>query len=77
MVDFEAEDPITGTSYDPLGDPTGTAMKFLMAVAGITMTLLALGVAQSAVLPRVSDLFSGLTGVDTGEGSGIVQFGDP
>lgn len=77
MVDFQAEDPITGTSYDPLGDPSGTAMKFVMAVLGISMTLLALGVAQSTVLPTLSGLFESVTGVNSGSGSGIVQFGDP
>lgn len=77
MVDFEAEDPITGSTYDPIGDPIGTVSKFGMAVAGITMTLLALGIAQSTVLPWVSDLVSGVVGVDTGSGSGVVQFGDP
>jgi hypothetical protein len=76
-MDFVAEDPITGESYDPIGDPVGTLSTSVMYIFGITMTLLLLGIAQSTVLPTVSDLVSGLLGIDSGNGSQTIQFGEP
>lgn len=70
------EDPITGTEYRPISDPTGTLMQSVGAVVGITMTLVLLGVAQSQLLPVVSNALSDLAGINTGSGDGIVQFGD-
>jgi len=75
MVEFE--DPITDTSYNPIGDPSGTLLKSVYAVAGITMTLLLLGVAQNSVLPQVQSFVESLLGLDTGSGNNVVQFGDP
>jgi hypothetical protein len=64
MVEFE--DPITDTDYDPMGDPAGTAWKFIMVIGGITMTLLAFMVAQNNVLPTVTSFIGGLTGSNVG-----------
>jgi len=75
MVEFE--DPITNTSYDPIGDPTGTALQAVYAVLGIAMTLLLVGIARSSVLPFVSGLVEDVVGVDTGGTDGTVVFGDP
>jgi len=72
----EFEDPITGTSYDPVGDPTGTAVQAGYAVLGIAMTLLLVNVAQSTVLPELEGLASVVPGVDTGSDGGV-RFGDP
>ena len=71
------EDPLTGEEYDPIGDPIGTVTTSVMYVLGITMTLLLLGIAQNTVLPTVSDLVSGLLGIDSGNGSATIQFGEP
>lgn len=75
MVDWEAEDPLTGTTWDPVGNPTGTVAKFVMITAGFAMTLLAFGIAQQDVVPRVSNVLQSLLGVDTGSGSDVIDFG--
>jgi hypothetical protein len=67
MVSFE--DPVTDTTYDPIGNPGGTAWKFIMMVGGLTMTLLAVGIANNNVLPWITNTFSNLTGTDVGDGS--------
>ena len=75
MVEFE--DPITETEYDPVGDPSGTLLQSVYAVAGITMTLLLLGIAQGRVLPAVREFIKSLLGVDpTGGEAGIPVAGD-
>jgi len=68
------EDPVTGTSYDPIGDPAGTAMKFVYVVGGLTMTLLALGVAQGNVLPRLKGLINDFLGVNAGGDTVTVEY---
>lgn len=64
----EFTDPLTDTSYDPIGDPSGTAVQAIYAVAGISMTLILISIANSNVVPKVQSLLSGLTGADVGEG---------
>lgn len=52
----EFQDPITDTTYDPLGDPAGTALKSVYVIAGIAMTLLLFNIASGSVLPRVQSV---------------------
>jgi hypothetical protein len=66
MVEFS--DPITDTNYDPIGDPSGTALQAVYAIAGISMTLLLVSIANTNVVPRVQSFLSSLTGADVGEG---------
>jgi hypothetical protein len=66
MVEFT--DPITDTQYDPIGDPSGTAVQAIYAILGISMTLILVSIANSNVVPRVQNLLSGLTGGTVGEG---------
>jgi len=58
----EFDDPVTDVSYDPIGDPVGTAMSAVAIVGGLTMTLLLFTIAQGTVLPVVQDVVSSLTG---------------
>jgi hypothetical protein len=74
---LEFSDPVTDESYDPIGDPGGTAMKAVSYVLGIAMTALLVGVALNTVLPTAGGFVERLTGVDTGGNSGPLQFGDP
>lgn len=64
MVRFT--DPITDTEYNPIGDPTGTAVKSVYAIAGITMTLLLVSIANNNILPTVQGALSGLLGTGVG-----------
>jgi len=66
MVEFT--DPITDINYDPIGDPSGTALQAVYAIAGISMTLLLLSIANTNVVPRAQSFISGLVGVNVGEG---------
>jgi len=75
MVKFT--DPVTDETYDPLGDPSGTAMTAVSYVLGIAMTALLVGVALNTVLPTAGGFVENLLGVDTGGNSGPLQFGDP
>jgi len=71
-------DPITDQDYDPIGDPAGTLLQSVYVVGGIAMTLILFNIAQSDVVPAVSNLLSSLTGgavADEG-GSQIVTFGE-
>jgi hypothetical protein len=71
----EFEDPITDTSYDPLGDPAGTALQSIYVVLGIGMTLVLFGIAQSTVVPTLAGLFDVIPGVDSGQADGKIVFG--
>jgi hypothetical protein len=64
VVSFQ--DPITDTEYNPIGDPTGTAVKSVYAIAGITMTLLLVSIANNNILPQVQGVLSGLLGTGVG-----------
>ena len=64
MVKFT--DPITDTEYNPIGDPTGTIVKSVYAIAGITMTLLLVSIANNNILPQVQGTLSSLTGTGVG-----------
>jgi len=66
MVQFT--DPLTDTNYNPIGDPVGTAKQSVYAIAGISMTLLLLSIANTNVVPRVQSALSSLTGANVGEG---------
>lgn len=68
------KDPVTGTNYDPFGDPAGTALKFVYAVGGIAMTALAVSIATGNVLPRLQSFLGGLLGVDAGGDSVSIEF---
>jgi hypothetical protein len=74
MVD-QFEDPITDTSYDPFGDPSGTLMKAVSVVLGIGMTLVLFGIAQSTVVPTLAGVFDAVPGVDSGQADGKIVFG--
>jgi len=52
----EFMDPLTDETYDPIGDPAGTALKSVYVIAGITMTLLLFNIASGSVLPRVQSI---------------------
>ena len=64
MVKFT--DPITDTEYNPIGDPTGTAVKSVYAIAGITMTLLLVSIANNNILPSVQGFLGGVLGTGVG-----------
>lgn len=66
MVKFS--DPITDIEYDPIGEPVATATQAVYAIAGISMTLLLLSIANTNVVPRAQSFLSNLVGVDVGEG---------
>jgi hypothetical protein len=66
MVKFT--DPITDIDYDPIGSPVMTAKQSIYAIAGISMTLLLLSIANTNVVPRAQSFISGLVGVNVGEG---------
>lgn len=68
------KDPITDTTYDPLGDPAGTALQAVYAVAGIAMTALLVSIATGNVLPRVQSFVSDLLGINAGDSSVTVEF---
>lgn len=63
----EAEDPITDTTYD-LGDPVDLLMTMAVVIVGLSMTLIALGLASRQVVPFIESLISGLLGIDTESG---------
>jgi hypothetical protein len=63
----EFTDPLTDTSYDPIGDPSGTAVQAVYAIAGISMTLILISIANSNVVPRVQGFLASLTGGSVGE----------
>jgi hypothetical protein len=64
----EFTDPLTDTSYDPIGNPSGTAIQAVYAIAGISMTLLLISIANTNVVPKVQQLLANLTGANVGEG---------
>jgi hypothetical protein len=72
MVEFT--DPITDTSYDPIGDPAGTVLQAVYAVAGIAMTALLVSIATGNVLPRVQGFLSDMLGIDAGDSGVTVEF---
>jgi len=71
----EFTDPVTDTSYDPIGNPGQTAVKAVYAVAGISMTLILLGIAQSTVVPTVTNALESVVGFNptTGESNEGVE----
>jgi hypothetical protein len=75
MVSFSADvtDPPSVSTNSPVRTLRNWAGYIL--VAGLMFV--ALGVAQSTVAPAVGSLVSSLTGANTGQDLGPVQFGDP
>jgi hypothetical protein len=71
----EFTDPLTDTSYDPIGDPSGTVVQAIYAIAGISMTLILISIANSNVVPKVQNALSSLTGGSVGEGGMIGSSG--
>jgi len=67
VVDFE--DPLTDTTYDPLGDPSGTAMQALGIVFGLSMTIILFGLANSTVAPKIGNLLQTVGLGDEGSAS--------
>lgn len=71
----KATDPVTDTTYD-FSDPSGMIRKVLMMVAGLTATLMIVGVVLNQVGPAVGGFISNISGglLNPGGASGGITF---
>jgi hypothetical protein len=75
MVSFSAD--ITDPPSFSTNNLGGTARNWVGYILVAGLMFVALGVAQSTVAPAVGGLLESVTGADTGQNTGPIQFGDP